>query len=282
MIIEAKKGPGGSNPRHVLCAESDAERDNWVEVLVRYVTGRYSEDEIAETASRISFTSTLETATTPTRRPRKEEIAKGPAVPIVQLAPDASNAKLFQAAPPLEEASQSPVKSANPLAQVVQSVKEEAPLSSSLPVSSPLATDDTDPFANVSQRANSEMGHYPDLVDSRVAKNRQTMVSPEQRRRDKRRSINPLKTSPIPERPPTPEKDAALDTPRVDVNGKVKISGPMNGTPIPAGYKFGGKDAPPEQPSASDRREKAKSRSFWGFGRQMHGMRTVKVWVHRG
>ena len=62
-----------------------------------------------------------------------------------------------------------------------------------------------------------------------------------------------------------------LQTPRVDAHGKVKISAPMNGTPIPAGYKFGGKDAPPPEQSSSDRREKAKSRSFWGFGGK-HGM----------
>jgi RalA-binding protein 1 len=42
----------------------------------------------------------------------------------------------------------------------------------------------------------------------------------------------------------------------------------MNGIPIPAGYKFGGKDAPSESSTSSnDRREKAKSRSFWNFGR---------------
>jgi RalA-binding protein 1 len=49
---------------------------------------------------------------------------------------------------------------------------------------------------------------------------------------------------------------------------RAKISGPINGAPIPAGYKFGGKDAPSESSASSnDRREKAKSRSFWNFGR---------------
>jgi len=52
-----------------------------------------------------------------------------------------------------------------------------------------------------------------------------------------------------------------------DLNGKVKISGPINAAPIPVGYKFGGKDVPGEGTSSSDRREKAKSRSFWNFGR---------------
>ncbi|KAL0565673.1 Rho GTPase activating protein [Marasmius crinis-equi] len=42
LIDEAKKGPGGSHSRHVLCAESDEERDSWVELLARYFSGSYS------------------------------------------------------------------------------------------------------------------------------------------------------------------------------------------------------------------------------------------------
>jgi RalA-binding protein 1 len=64
-------------------------------------------------------------------------------------------------------------------------------------------------------------------------------------------------------RAPSPDKGEA--------NAKAKISGPIGGVPIPAGYKFGGKDpfADPTATSAaaSERREKAKSRLFWGFGR---------------
>ncbi|KAJ3501668.1 hypothetical protein NLJ89_g9235 [Agrocybe chaxingu] len=68
---------------------------------------------------------------------------------------------------------------------------------------------------------------------------------------------------PPPDRAPSPEK--------LDASGKVKISGPMNGAPIPSGFKFGGKDTPSADSSSAsannDRREKAKSRSFWGFGK---------------
>lgn len=238
---------------------------------MRYVTGRYSDDDDVQgnpVDSRASTSSEApsDSFATPDRRPaRNVEIAKGPAVPISQLPPDASNAKLFQATPAPDD---SPVKSGSVHNQEIPS------LSSSLPTASPLVgEDDPDAFANVGQRANSEMGHYADLVDQRggLGKGRPAAASPEQKRKERRRSMNPLKTTPIPEmRASSPEKDPVLQTPRVDVNGKVKISGPMNGTPIPAGYKFGGKDAPSEQ-SSSDRREKAKSRSFWGFGRQ-HGL----------
>ncbi|KAF7798009.1 hypothetical protein EIP86_009219 [Pleurotus ostreatoroseus] len=292
LIIEAKRGPGGPNPRHVLCAESDLERDSWVEELVRYVSGAYNDEEFSVVQNgqmvqagvgRASTSST--DASTPSRR-RKDEIAKGSAVPISQLAPDASNAKLFQKAPsPSDDSSSvtSPSRS-TPASYVDQFLQSDQTLvSSSLPSSSPLGADDTESLAPVGPRANSEMGHYPDLADPRAgasSKSRPGFASPEQRRKDKRRSINPLKASPIPERTPSPEKEAALQTPRVDTHGKVKISGPMNGTPIPAGYKFG-KDAPPEAPSASDRREKAKSRSFWGFGGAKHDKPIAPVHVPR-
>ncbi|KAK7679451.1 hypothetical protein QCA50_017505 [Cerrena zonata] len=108
-------------------------------------------------------------------------------------------------------------------------------------------------------------------------------VSPEvQRKRDKRRSVNPLKPAPasIPEHEPSPEREDP-HTPRVDSHGKVKISGPMNGTPIPAGYKFGKEPPPPDTSPAIDRREKAKSRTFWGFGRQHEKPAAVPTHIPR-
>lgn len=164
------------------------------------------------------------------------------------------------------ESTPSPVKSmSTPSPLERASADIVVPMSNSLPVSSPLIGigEDAEAPSAVSQRANSELGHYADLR------------TPEQTRKknNRRVSVNPLKQpQPIPERTPSPEKEPAMaTTPKVDVHGKVKISAPMNGTPIPAGYKFGGKDEKPEPaPSTNDRREKAKSRIFWGFGRQ-HG-----------
>ncbi|OCH91024.1 RhoGAP-domain-containing protein [Obba rivulosa] len=292
LIIEAKKGPTGSSSRHVLCAETDEERDSWVEELVRYVTGTYSEEPVGmvqngaspltvntqvqsqsqgQPRSSSSSNPPSEAFSTPVRRTR--EIAKGAAVPISKLAPDATNAKLFQStlAYPEELASSSPAKSVPTATSPIDQALAAELLSSSLPTSSPLVGEDSDSLAPITQRANSEMGHYADLDSRGPLVSKQGGMSPEQqRKRAKRMSVNPLKATAIPERTPSPEKDSALNTPRVDAHGKVKISGPMNGTPIPAGYKFGGKDAPPAESSASasDRREKAKSRTFWNFGRQ--------------
>ncbi|KAL4254831.1 Rho GTPase-activating protein [Abortiporus biennis] len=276
LIIEAKKAPNGSSSRHVLCAQSDKERDSWVEELVRYVSGTYNEDEQVVVQNTVNFaprTSTSsETHGTPTRRLRKEDISKGSAIP-----PDSSNPKLFPVGPHPDDQMQmlnaSPVKSIAPSTYAEHRIANglEPHLSTSLPTASPLsASEDVDVLVSVSQRANSELGHYPDLVDQRVEmpKHRVGRLSPEQHRRkdkekDKRRSMMPLKGSPMTERAPSPDPD----TPRVDAHGKVKISAPMNGTPIPAGYKFG-KEPTPDQTPSSDRREKAKSRTFWSFGRQ--------------
>jgi len=42
LIIELKRGTGASH-RHVLCAESDKERDSWVEIIICYVSGVYKQ-----------------------------------------------------------------------------------------------------------------------------------------------------------------------------------------------------------------------------------------------
>ncbi|KAH7922582.1 RhoGAP-domain-containing protein [Leucogyrophana mollusca] len=321
LVIEAKKGPSGSHPRHVLCAESDAERDSWVEILVRYVSGAYN-DEPSSSASvssgpspisvnvpagqgigsaqpRSSTSSNQDSImSTPngkraTRAMSKDDISRGLAVPISQLAPDASNAKFFQAAPlpeTDESYSPSPTKSMDPspidragneyytaeenarrlLERKQPNGSADISISSSLPVTSPL---DGAGGGLVSFRANSELGHYPDLQEHRGGYPRQEPFTPEQNRtrdpRRERKSYHPglsgVSASPPPscDRAPTPDGEA---TP-VRGGDKAKISGPLSGAPIPAGYKFGSKDTPAESSAASDRREKAKSRSFWGFGR---------------
>jgi RalA-binding protein 1 len=309
LIVEAKKGPSGSHPRHVLCAESDEDRDSWVEMLVRYFSGVYSEEPIrygSQTAVHAvgyqngvaqSRVSTSSDGPGPSRRPirglSKDDISisKGAAVPISQLAQDSSNAKLFQPTPQPEDyvQSSSPVKlmeppptdisgggtSVEPRNRNARRVLDRGQgQPSSLPDSSPLSGvspfPSNSPDAPLNQRANSELGHYPDLQDHQSGRqNRQ--ASPERHRsRDphaERKSFHPslnfVQSSPIStsatERIPSPDK--------LDAHSKVKISGPMNGVPIPSGFKFGGKDTPSSDSVAVGRQEKAKSRSFWGFGK---------------
>ncbi|KAK0467319.1 uncharacterized protein EV420DRAFT_1759150 [Desarmillaria tabescens] len=281
LIVEAKKGQGGNHPRHVLCAESDADRDSWVEMLVRYFSGTYSEEAVpysstssssgpytnGSTSATLSEGSSISTsAPVPVRRPvrgvSKDDISvsKQAAVPISRLAPDASNAKLFTG-PVLPDEYNTVTRSSSPS----KSVQEASPterypgpaisdaqnarrilergqgLASSLPDSSPLTSASG---ASGTDRSHSELGHYSDMP--------RTTRSPERHRERDQKSLHPS---------PTPDRDRAPSP-----EGKVKISGPLNGAPIPAGYKFGsGRD--PQGESGSDRREKAKSRGFWGFGR---------------
>jgi RalA-binding protein 1 len=306
LIIEAKKGPSNSH-RHVLCAESDEDRDSWVEELVRYVMGSYNEESAAQSGPSISTSSTVlqgrsSTSSNSTyessatgRRPLRglskddipkgpgmEIIAKGPAVPLSQLSQDASNAKLFQTANIVvgDSRDSSPSKSdTSPVERLPstahsqistersQLTSSEAGLSSSLPTTSPLEGSVAELVGSSSQRSNSEMGNYTDMQTYAV----NSHLSPERHRTrekpvDSRKSYHPAPPTSTQDRAPTPEQGTPA---RGASNGKVKISGPMGGTPIPEGYKFGGKEAPLEGAGSSkdDRKEKAKSRSFWGFGK---------------
>ena len=158
----------------------------------------------------------------------------------------------------------------------------EAPTSTSLPSSSPL---DGDNHAFSVPRSQSSLGHDDSGPDVKGTPSRpphppihHSTSSPEYHRakeRDKRRSVQPIKVSSNMPKASLDGRSSSPDihTPRVDQNGKVKISAPIGGAPIPAGYKFGAigkdkdKDAAEQLILGSDRREKAKSKMFWGFGR---------------
>lgn len=254
LIIEGKRGPSGALNRHVLCAQSDEDRDSWVEVLVRYVVGEYDKPS-NETQSQVSTTQSRASTSSFQEQPRrnramsKDEILKGNALPISQLAPDASNAKLFQSAPPPPEPSQPiPIDNAAKHALNQGQASQEVPLSSSLPSHLDVAMAAAAPGGSgvPGQRSNSELGHYPDMPVPRKAN---------------RSSFHPSAPgAPQPQTQPQPQRAPSPD--------KVKISGPMNGVPIPAGYRFGGKDPDANHASSgNDRDRKAKSGRFWGFGK---------------
>lgn len=291
-----------------------------MEMLVRYYTGTYSEDLVFNPSSGLTSIQNTSLVASPQQsaaigQPRSStssndasnpsasrakalvtsrEDSKGGIVPVSQVSPDATNAKLY----PSEDhtRSSSPSKSlleflptdgqgtsfGGGLDSHMRVTDHGLGLPSSLPDSSPLSSTPAFPPSEntIGQRANSELGHYSDLQDYRsgnAAHPNQRQNSPERYRNrdayDGRKtfyaSLGTVPPSPPtavpppapPERVPSPEK--------LDVNGKVKISGPMNGAPIPSGFKFGGKEVSSSDATAAanDRREKAKSRSFWGFGK---------------
>jgi RalA-binding protein 1 len=136
---------GGSH-RHVLCAESDSERDNWIEILVRYISGAYDEHasphsslyvdtsasattlvSLSQPRSSTSSNAPVEPAPPPRDRRQaqrgmvKEDINVSSAVPLSQLAPDPSNVKIFQATPSYDESSGSSSKILNTVSSPEQS-----------------------------------------------------------------------------------------------------------------------------------------------------------------
>ncbi|KAF8074770.1 hypothetical protein FPV67DRAFT_1726368 [Lyophyllum atratum] len=298
LIVEAKKGPGGNHPRHVLCAESDDDRDAWVEILVRYFSGTYSEEPVKYGPSPVpgtsvyqngvpapgqprSSTSSIAESPTTRRPPRgfsKDDIsvAKAAAVPISLLPPDQSNAKLFtppgwgdedyaRSSSPSKNVD-SPIDPQNSAARRILERGQGMP--SSLPDSSPLSVisnSHSESLVGAGQRANSELGHYPDLTgrsNRQVSPERHRSRDPHEKHRSFHPTLNPVASSPTVASP----IDRAGSPDKAEANSKVKISGPLNGAPIPSGFKFGGKDAPAaSESSAADRR--LKSRSFWGFSK---------------
>lgn len=50
LILEPKRKDSSALVRHVLCAESDEERDAWVEALLQYVESQYSDEESSQAA----------------------------------------------------------------------------------------------------------------------------------------------------------------------------------------------------------------------------------------
>jgi RalA-binding protein 1 len=307
LIVEAKKGPAGGHPRHVLCAESDADRDSWVEMLVRYVMGSYNEepafafgpnaavanDYVGSVAPRSSTSSTTPSDhhgllnTGNSRRPLvrgmpRDEMMKTTQLPSIQTGNGASPTKAVD-----DRGEHSPARSMDPspvdrqgpggfsdvhIARKLLERGHPAPVHDSFPLSSSLPSTSS-PLDNVNgslvptgQRSNSELGHYTDAAG--YGRHQQDHFAEQYRRHHGDMSTFLSATSvpnlalPTDLRAPSPEK--------VEVNGKAKISAPIGGAPIPAGYKFGGKDPssdPAGTATATERREKAKSRSFWGFGR---------------
>ena len=256
-------------------------------MLVRYFTGTYSEDPLSNTTlsstasgpapapPRASSGSTdSSTAINRTRGPLRNfsrdeiSISKGLAIPIFQLGPDANNVKLFQSQEvgrpstprSIDHSLNEQDLQAHSLNETQNSSNSETSggLPSSLPEQSILSVASTTPSAldggnYVSPRANSELGHYADLQPSGGLKSPHRREKyPVSAREHDRRIFNPQT-----DRVPSPDK--------LDSSSRVKISGPMNGAPIPSGFKFGGHSE--AVTTSNDRREKAKSRSFWGFGK---------------
>jgi RalA-binding protein 1 len=231
--------------------------------------------------SRNSADSFGTTAVQPTRKLgkalSKDDIARGPAVPLAKLPSEMQHGKLFAEGsqnpssavdryPPMEL----PRRHDSQQSHLTPNMHEPEHLSASLPSTSPLET----PVAGPSARSNSELGHYPDLSDSHTSHLNQS--TPSRADRSRRQSYAPslgtVQASPTvkSERPTTP------DLPATNQSIYPHISGPTNGIVLPSGFKFGSKDSSSDHP-VSDRDRKTKSTAFWRFGRSGEKQTTLEA-----
>ena len=270
-----------------------------MEMLVRYYTGTYSEELIFNPSSGLtsiqnnslavssqqsgvigqprSSTSSNDVSNSSASRAKASVVSREDSKGAVQLPPDTANATFY--------ASEDYTRSSSPSKSLESSSTDwqgaclgggrdshtrvidcNFGLPSSLPDSSQLSS--TPVFQNTAgQRANSELGHYSDPNPRQNSPEWYRNRDAHDGRKPYYSSLGTVAPSPttvVPspapsERVPSPEK--------LDANNKIKISGPMNGAPIPSGFKFGGSSSDATAASTNDRREKAKSRSFWGFGK---------------
>lgn len=297
LIVEAKKGPGGSHPRHVLCAESDEERDAWVEMLVRYFTGAYSEEPLSYSAPPPPPHSSSHLHLGKQRQ-QDQNNAKIFSTPynvgeIDNLERSGSPIKSLEQSSNERHTSQSGGQNNNSASNVTaQRVLERLQgLPSSLPDSSSLLSGVGNAEIVGGPRPNSEMGHYSGGTTEKVDKRKSSRnQSPERYRNDGRKnSLYPSNSS---NNNSNSNSNSNLSTPGSnDLNRsaspdkmdggsgsgsgsttKVKISAPMGGQPIPSGFKFGKEEGnvggsgsegnAGAAGAGNNRRDRARSR-FW-------------------
>ncbi len=295
LIIEAGKTVA-SQTRHVLCAESDDERDAWVEMLIKFTHGdpralsRTNPSPLAGNGGKLEdrpVVSRSETASSvasynqqhepdkhllKANREDKPANLKSPARPVSQLSPE-DNSKPMQRNDPFNSSTPPPTyEMLITQHQVKQGDLSSAPsvyesLSTSLP--SDLERQIRAGAASI-DRSNEQgaLLHEPTPLRNK----RQSMMPPprgppvSQHRPDTR-------TSHDQQQPLQDERPASTAVPRLAPMSperepqkvhRDKISGPHGGMAIPTGFKFGNKNAPPD---VYDRERKAKSGRFWGFGK---------------
>lgn len=251
LIIEAKKANGATGLKHVLCAESDQERDAWVAELL--IASNKPADQPLPSPSPT-------TITTPTM-PRQSTSSSLATV---------SDQEAHSRAAQTDNSESNAAKGSRPIPPRPQlrsqgSSHSSSPNNNELSRSAPTTIGDSDP----GQLRDGSRQTGP--VSTGSTPPQMTANSP---MKMKRQSAMPLRYQAL-----TQERDSphvALSKVTGTATGKGNeaetgritrdmISGPSNGTPLPAGFKFG-KDT-------NDRERKAKSIRLWGFG----GKRTLMI-----
>lgn len=282
LIMEPKRG--GSPTRHVLCAESDPERDVWIDVLLKYVRGTFI-DEPASAVSMldpgiprtsISSVSTTSLAldnvnTPPSGRAGRSGEFDTPGQIRRGVSPGKQDSGYS-----IQSSSNTAYSDADTARRLMDrnQIQNDALLSSSLPTSSPLDG------GLVVTRSSSEQGHYLDPSATQTP-TRANHISPERERhwfRD-RKTGTPSSLN-VASHNTQGSTDAGHNTTELSLQTpRAKISAPMGGAVLPSGYKFGASASPADQaiPSSSDKRDKAKTRNFWAFGKNSKTSISISV-----
>ncbi|KAJ9477694.1 GTPase-activating protein BEM3 [Pseudozyma hubeiensis] len=203
--------------RHVLCAESDEERDDWVDVLVRAIAdldGNSVDNAPASPTLAMSKMSLSQKPSTPSR-----DGGYSSRLPDAAFSPSADTSPRPFATDTDRAASAGPDSSRNPSARL----------------------NSLDSTATGKQAPSTAATSLPQSASHR--------------------SFNEPR-SPLVNRNVDLQDAPGSPGPRRDSLGRSKaaISGPINGAPIPAGYKFGAKDDAP-----SDNKKDDKKRFWQGF-----------------
>ncbi|KAJ1032567.1 hypothetical protein NDA16_000590 [Ustilago loliicola] len=219
LILEKRDGSHDEPPhiaRHVLCAESDEERDDWVDVLVR---------AIAE----LDGTSLDDLPSSPTQAMSKMSLSQNPTTPGRDGA--SYNGRLPDSAfsPSLDSSSRQFGSDMDRGAPMGQDPSRTARMNSS------------DSTATGKPTASTGAPSLPQSASHRSF--------------NEPRSPASTRNADLQDPPGSPGlRNEPLG------RGKASISGPINGAPIPAGYKFGARDD-----VAPDNKKDDKKRFWQGF-----------------
>lgn len=221
LILEKREGSHDEPShiaRHVLCAESDEERDDWVDVLVRAIA-ELDGPSVDETPSSPTEAMSKMSLSQQQSTPGREGQGHSARLPDATFSPSADTSSRHYGSDVDHVASTGRDASRNPPARV-DSLDSTA---TSKPAASSAA-------APLSQSASYRSFNEP-------------------------RSPVSTRTTDLQDAPGSPgPRNEPLS------RGKASISGPLNGAPIPAGYKFGARDE-----AAPDNKKDDKKRFWQGF-----------------
>ncbi|WVQ69491.1 uncharacterized protein L199_007710 [Kwoniella botswanensis] len=240
LIIEAAKR--GTTNRHVLCAESDMERDSWIEMLVRYVDPEHSPATIpqppAPPSSSSSTGSNLMRKRSQIRKGSKDVVVTA-AQPMTNLgadskfsgAPSPSMINSMESQKAIHSSQSTSSQNSNPSISTQSSGMPQTPTQEQRPIVSQ--------SVKPSHHSSSSHGSAP-----------MTMVTSP--------SSDMLSSS-----PPT----TSDPTPRANKRQSMMPGRPSYSPAYLTSLSNQGLNAPPGLSAEKERDRKAKSRGFWGFGK---------------